>query len=283
MNLANCAAFNLPASDFDDCNPEINYSEIERIFISGPQSAAFADITAVGEWTTRLQQTTVGPNIIRALTVIGDKPAAASVIKELSNGRKKAIGKDHTLPYTIDDISAQNYSLFLILEQNPMLRLFGFETQGGKMYHYGNAGILVNNDANVILPRGRDEIERIDGTISWRGWSPLRSISPIFSGSAGTGDTTPVTFDTSLTFASSVSDDEASVGGTAAATDADLKLEFDAIATPAGTPNSMEIRVSGTAQLVVDYPSDYAGQAFRFTDTSGVTHDGTFTNGQVNF
>lgn len=281
MNLANCQTFNLSGTDFNDCDPSINYSEIERLFVAGPQAAPFTNITQASEWATRLNQTGTGDDDIRGLIVIGDMPAAAAVVKELSNGRKKPIGKDFTINYTVDDIGDANYNLFKLLDENPYIRLFGFETQGGKMYVYGNAGILVSNISNIVLARGRDEIEVEQGVITWRKTArPSRIDSPIFDDGS---TVTPTTFDTPLTFVSATTDTDQGIGGTAGATDADLKFEFNAISPRLGTPMSMDVQVAGVSQLVVDFPSDYNGEAFKFTDTAGAVHTGTFTNGTVNF
>lgn len=282
MNLANCAAFNLPVTNFNDCNPDVNYSEIERIFIGSPQGAAFANIIDPNEWNTRLSQTTVGADAIRGLIVIGDLPAAAAVVKELSNGRKKNIGKDFTTNFDIDDISDENYTLHKLLEENQTVRLYGFETQGGKMYHYGAAGILVNVSTNIILPRGRDEIERITGAITWRKTtSPNRVDSPIFDNGE---TTTPTTFDSEiLTDVDATPAAVAGVTATAAATDADQGFEFNAISPRVGTPATMTIKKATVEELVLDFTSDYLGSPFRYTDKAGIVHTGTFVDGEVNY
>lgn len=281
MNLANCADFNLPITNFDDCNPDVNYSEIERIFIAGPKAAAFANIANANEWDTRMDQNTIGQDSIRALTVIGDQPAAAGVVRELSNGRRKVIGKDYTVNYTADDISDENYLFFAQLDEQPIIRLFGYETQGGKMFHFGNAGILVNHTSNGVLARGRDEIETEVGVITWRKKArPTRITSPIFEG----GDTeTPTTFDTILDFDAVTSDSSDGVAGTVSAANAVIQFEFNAITPQVGTPASMDIKVGGVTKIVIDYTSDYNGSAFKFTDTTGTVYTGNFTNGVVNF
>lgn len=281
MNLANCADFNLPVTGFNDCDPDVNYSEIERIFVGGPKAGPFSNIADSVEWGTRMDQTTIGVNSIRALTVIGDMPAAAGVQKDLSNGRKKVIGKDFTVNYTVDDISDENYTFFLTLDDQPVIRLFGFETQGGKMYHYGNNGKLVNHNSNGVLARGRDEIETEVGTITWRNKKrPFRIASPIFESDA---TVVPTTFDTLLDFDAATSATAAGVNGTITAADPDIQFEFNAITPQVGTPASMTIKVSGVTQIVVDYTTDYNGSAFKFTDLAGVVHTGNFYNGIVSF
>lgn len=282
MNLATCADFNLPITNFDDCNPQIAYSEIERIFLGGPKAGAFSNIADANEWNTRISEDTIGVDTIRAIIVIGDQPAAANVVKELSNGRKKNIGKDFTVNFTVDDISDENYTFFQTIDGQPKVRLFGYETQGGKMFHFGNAGILVDYQSNFVLARGRDEIETEVGAITFRrSTRPNRITSPIFDN----GETvTPTTFDSTIAFASSATPAAvAGVSGTASTTDAEQKLEFNAITPQVGTPASMEIKVSTVSEAVFDYTSDYIGSAFRYTDKAGVVHTGNFVNGIVNF
>jgi hypothetical protein len=282
MNLANCAAFNLPVTNFNDCDPDVNYSEIERVFAGSPQGTPFANILDANEWGTRMSQTTVNAQAIRGLIVIGDMPAAATVVKDLSNGRKKTIGKDFTVNFDIDDISDENYLLVKTLEDNQTIRLYGFETQGGKLYHYGPGGILATVAANVVLARGRDEIERISGTITWRNKnSPNRVDSPIFDN----GDiVTPTTFDSQLVTATDATPGPiAGVAATATGTDAEQSFEFNAITPQVGTPATMNIKVATALELVIDYPSDYIGSPFRYTDLAGAVHTGNFVNGDVNF
>lgn len=276
---ANCDV-NLPVVNFDDCNPQVNYSEIRRIFIAKKGAVPFVNWLSAAEWLTRMSQsTTIGDDYIRALTVIADKPAAASVIKEISNGRRIVIGKDHTINFTIDDVSDENYEFMRGLECGGEYR-FWYETEGGKMFG-GNDGFLSRLDANSVLNRGRDEIETISGVMTWRTkFSPERGDSPIFSN--GTGGA-PTIYDTSLAFGASTSDDAEGVAGEVAAIDADLLFEFNAITPQVGTPMTMTINVAAVLAIVIDFTSDYQGEYYRFTDKDGDEHVGTFTNGTVNF
>jgi hypothetical protein len=282
MNLQNCIDFNLPTTGFNDCDPAVNFSEIERIFVAGPKAAAFSNITQAAEWTTRLSQTDVASaDAIRALTVIGDLPAAADVVRELSNGRKKRLSKDFTLNYTVDDISDATYAFFQFLDEQPIIRLFGFETQAGKMYVFGNGGILVNNSSNGVLARGREEVEVETGVITWRNVKrPSRIDSPIFDN--GT-TATPTTFDTPLSFAATTTPSAQGVGGTASVIDAEQKFEFNAISPRLGTPMSMSVKVATVEEATIDFTSDYLGEYFKYTDKAGAVHTGTFTNGTVSF
>lgn len=270
--------FNLPAVAFDDCAPQIAYSEIRRIFIGKKAAAAFTSWGTAGEWLARISETATGANNLRALTVIGDKPAATDIVKEISNGRRKVIGKDHVINFTIDDISAANYEFMRALECGGEFR-FWYETEGGFLYG-GNEGFVARVTMNIVNNRGRDEIETIAGVITWRTkFSPERIISPIFTGSGGA----PTTFDTLLEVSAATSDAGAGVSMTVAAIDADQEFEFNAISPRVGTPATLEINVGGVLEATIDFPTDYTGQYFRYTDKAGVEHLGQFVDGTIDF
>lgn len=169
----------LAAVKFSDTCPEINLSEIKRIFLTKPTAAAFKDYTTAAEWTTRLNQTGDAEGVIRSLTVIGDKPAASPITKDVSNNRKFVVGKDHTINFTVDDVTAENYEFMRTTECGGKFRVW-YETSGGFIYG-GNEGLLVNVQMEDVLGRGVDEIETLTGIITWRAKiSPERAVSPIF-------------------------------------------------------------------------------------------------------
>jgi len=271
----------LPVVKFNRCAPNVVFSEIRRIFIAKLNAAPFANWKAAGEWIARMSETNVvGNDYIRALTVIGDKPAATSVVKEVSNGRRVTIGKDHTLNWTIDDVTDENYEFMRALECGGEYR-FWYETEGGYMFG-GNEGFTSRVDANDVLNRGRDEIETINGVLSWRSkFHPERAISPIYDGSSGV---TPTTFDTELTVGASTTDTDQGITMTVLATDADQKFEFNAISPRVGTPASMSIEVGGVEETTIDFTTDYLGTYFLYTDKAGVEHGpAVFQTGTLSF
>lgn len=93
----------------------------------------------------------------------------------------------------------------------------------------------------------------------------------------------PLTFDTLLSFAASTTPSGAGVSGTVTVVDADQSFEFNAISPRTGTPQSMNIRVASVLEAVIDFPTDYLGQPFNYTDKLGVEHAGVFAGGNVNF
>lgn len=169
----------LPVVKFNDCAPAINLSEIEKIYIAKPIAAAFSDVAIATEWSTRLSETSVtGDDSIRPLVVIADKPQPSNVVKEISNGRRMNVRKDHTINVTIDDVSDENYEFMRTLECGGQVK-FWYQTAGGYLYG-GNDGIQGTIVLDGVLNRGRDEIETLTGTITWSAkFSPERVVSPI--------------------------------------------------------------------------------------------------------
>jgi len=94
---------------------------------------------------------------------------------------------------------------------------------------------------------------------------------------------TALSFNTALSFVSATSDSDQGITGTTGASNANIGLQFNFVTPLTGTPMSMEIKKSGTTVMLVDFPSDYVGHQFRFTEQSGATHLGVFTNGVVNY
>ena len=169
----------LPPVKYDDCNPEIVLSEIQTIFLGTKNTEPFTDVEDPTEWATRLSQTAVLAGTIRPLTVIADKPAGTPVVIELSNDRKKVVSNDFVLNVESDDVSDENYNFMRVSQCGGQYRMW-YKTKGGKMYG-GNEGI---EDAflqlDIVNARGKNEIEKIQGTITWsNAHSPERGTSPI--------------------------------------------------------------------------------------------------------
>lgn len=161
-----CADVVLEATNFSECAPAVNSSEIEKIFIAPGNAPDFEDEASPTEWLARVSQTAKEENTIRVLTVIADKPASQSTPIELSNGRTKIVKKTNTVNFTIDDTSTENYNFARTLECGGNFKIW-YQTQGGFLYG-GKKGIKIKSvTIDPINERGRDSIETITGTLSW--------------------------------------------------------------------------------------------------------------------
>jgi hypothetical protein len=88
-------------------------------------------------------------------------------------------------------------------------------------------------------------------------------------------------YNTMLTFASSTTDTVAGVTGIVGAINSTQKFEFNSILTQTGTPQRMDMFLSGIQVMAVNFLSDYAGQGFSYTHTNGTQYTGNFANGAV--
>lgn len=272
----------LPEVLFDNCNPIVEFSEIRRVFVAKQVAAPFADWTAAGEWVARIDPDNVsGDDYIREFRVIGDKPIPTAIVKDISNGRKKSIGKDHVLNFLIDDISDENYEFMRYLECGGEVKIW-YETEGGRMFG-GNNGINVSLSMGSQLNRGRDEIAALIAVATWRAkFTEERALSPIYDGNSASA-VVPLTFDTLQTFGAGTTDTDAGVGSTVPATDADLRFEFNAISPRTGTDMTMVVKIAGATVNTVTFKSDYEGSYFKFTSTAAVAYVGNFINGTIDF
>lgn len=269
----------LPAVAFSDCAPEINLSEIGRVFIARANAAPFTNWLSPVEWATRLAQSGGSDDAIRALTVIADKPSPTNTPRQISGGREIVSTQTHVLNVTIDESNQENHDFVRAMECGGSFKVW-YETLGGLLFG-GNSGIQkATIRLAMVLNRGTEEIITYAGPITWKSkFTEERGISPI-AGSGGGGN---VNYDTTLTFAAAVEDEDAGVTGTVQAINATVQFEFNEIDPRLGTPSSMNILVNGVQMMVVDFLSDYAAQPFRYTHTTGATYSGTFASGNVNF
>lgn len=171
----------LPPTNFNQCAPNVNRSEIIRVFWAAEGSAPLTDWKSATEWNTRISQTKVDDiDVIRVLTVVGDKPAPTSTPIRISGDREYTPYIEHTLNLVVDDTSDENYEFMRSTQCGGRGRLW-YETIGGKMYGGNSGNTRSRLNLNNILAQGEAEIERITGTATWRDRTdPDRADSPIF-------------------------------------------------------------------------------------------------------
>ena len=272
-----CGTEDLPPVAFDWCDPDVRLSEIQRVFVAKANAASFTDWTDATEWNSRIDNTTTsGDDYIRVLTVIADKPAPTTTMKDVSGARQVVLRKEHIMNITIDETTAANHAFVQSLKQAKQYKLW-YETAGGKMFG-GNDGILVVLTGDMVLARGQTEAQVYNLKADWKLLDTEDMIdSPIF-------DTDTVAeFDTVITFDVSTAPVHGSNTFTTDATNVEQKFEYNDVDPATGPPGTMTINVSAVEELVVDFTLDFLGATFRYTDLAGDIHLGTFTNGTVNF
>ncbi len=274
-----CGSEELAPVDFDVCEPETSASEIQRLFLRKINSADLDDWTQAAEWNARVSETSTDIDAIRALTVIGDKPAPAATRKDISGGRKITTRKDHTINFEIDESTAVNHDFVRSIQEGKRYK-GNYETAGAHMYG-GNGGIVGEITLDMVLNRGQGEITKYIGTFTWSSTqTEERCLSPIFGETVLGSDSldTVIDFTADATPAHGDSD-FVLAGGTSAV----AKFRYNEITPTIGAAITMTVKVSTVLKLTMNTTADFVGQPFIFTDTAGVDHSGFIASGDVLF
>lgn len=173
-----CDDFILPKTQFDDCNPEINESQIEKAFVCTDLEADLTDWNDPAEWANRITDTPTTPQDIIELTVVGDMPLPEKTEKVISGGRKVQVNKDRTVNFDIDELNDINYDAAIALQCAKKVKIW-FQTRSGHLFG-GNKGINADVDLDLFLSRAEGDIQIFQGTFKWKSkFAPLRIVSPI--------------------------------------------------------------------------------------------------------
>ncbi len=157
----------LPAVAFATCPADVEalQGEISYIYLTaeGYPLSAYSDLEGV-----RVDNSGTNADVIRKITVMGDKPAPEAVYLELSLNRRKLLRKNRTLNIVIDDVNDTNHEALRLLEcGSDDLYLMWYEDSNGYIYG-GLDGIPVKYlELNEIIPQSRDEKITFTGVITW--------------------------------------------------------------------------------------------------------------------
>ena len=166
---------NLPEVDFSLCNPEVNYGEIDAVFITNPGNP-LTNENDPAEWATRMAASDATKII--ELHVIGDKPAPEQTEIKISRDTTVIGSKSHTINVEIQQTNDTNYNMLRSFECGKKI-LFWYRTSGGLLYG-GPEGIEGSMLLNEIIPKSRKEIITFQGTIKWEArFHPCRTTSVI--------------------------------------------------------------------------------------------------------
>lgn len=181
LNLPSCTdgcTSKAPVFSFDDCNPDVNRGQIDRIYIMALGGADLADWTQLAVWAVRLaQDPTVTVDAIQYMNVIGEKPEAASDVKEISRIRKIVLDKTHTINFDVDETDGTNYDALRQIECGGNFKLW---FQAGKYLYGGNDGITAFIQENDMIPRERKELNVFKGVATWEAqFHPERTDNPM--------------------------------------------------------------------------------------------------------
>lgn len=167
-----------PAFSFNDCDPNTNRGQIDRIYIMAAGGADMADWTQLAVWTARMAlDPTVTVDAIQYMNVIGEKPEATSDVKEISRVRKVVLDKTHTINFDVDETNEDNYDALRQIECGGNFKIW---YQAGKYLYGGNDGILAFIQENDMIPRERKELNVFKGVATWEAeFHPERIDNPM--------------------------------------------------------------------------------------------------------
>lgn len=173
-----CTPVNLPVVKADFCAPNINFGEVDKIYL-GNQGNPFTDWTQLAEWTTRIDNDDAATvTAIKELHVIGDKPATEKNKVDFSQNRSVYTSPKHTLNIRIDETGDENYALLQWLETNAG-QTVSLWYQAGKYLYGGNDGIPAILTLDDIIPESSEELNTFNGAATWEGNHPERIVNPM--------------------------------------------------------------------------------------------------------
>jgi hypothetical protein len=173
----NCAA-SLGAVSYDPCAPERHYGEISKLYIGRIDGADFTNVDLIGEWTTRLSDTTDTADSIRALYGMGEMPMPEQTEKLVSRGEYAYSPFTFNFTFNVDDTNDINYEFMMLTYCNQRRKIW--LEMSDKMLYGGNEGIeAILKGGQPLLP-GREDFILITFSAKWKAVSwPLRTLSPV--------------------------------------------------------------------------------------------------------
>ena len=153
ITCANDCSDPIPAVSFDLCNPEVNFGEIDAIFVT---------------------------NVGNPLTdeVVGEKPAPEETEVVIARNISVTGAKTHTVNFEIHQTNKINYEFMRSFECARKV-LIWYRTAGGLLYG-GPSGIEVTLKMNQVIPKNRKELIMFVGSLKWDAkFHPCQANSPI--------------------------------------------------------------------------------------------------------
>lgn len=172
-----CDSF-LQDVDFNFCDPDVQFGEIDHIYLKARDGSDLLDWESLAIWNAR-KALVPGDDedAIIDLVVIGDLPVAETEEIEISLGRKIQSPSSFTVNFEIDDVSDDNYELMRWLECNIIVDAW---YSANEVLFGGNPGIEVSIAAKYQIERGQKSIQKIVGTLKWESkFSPPRTTNPM--------------------------------------------------------------------------------------------------------
>jgi len=158
--------YTLPVVEADICNPDVDFGQIDTIYLAARNAADFTDWTSQTEWNTRLSNNGSGADDIRYLFGIGDKPEPEQAEFDISKDRTIYGKKTHTINFKIEETSLVNYTFMRNLECNGVYKMW---YQSSKWLYGGSDGVEdVSIKVSEIIPESNEEFKYINMAVTWK-------------------------------------------------------------------------------------------------------------------
>jgi hypothetical protein len=155
---ADCAELDI-IFGFDECAPEFESGEIDRVYVAKASYAGFTEVEDLAEWTAAL-----GTDI-QEMKVIGDKPEPEVAEIPWVDGQSIQGDKKHSLNFRVLETSSANYEFLRQADCNNLYK-FWYRSSGGRIYG-GNAGLVAAFRGRYMIPEDRGDIAKIMYTTKW--------------------------------------------------------------------------------------------------------------------
>ena len=169
-------ANDVPAISMDECNPIVDFSEVDRLYLTAINNP-LDDWTDATEWFGRISSTGTDAEDIRELWVSGELPEPERTSTPIDNERDVWSPMKFTMPLEVFETNLVNYDFIRILQCGGLF--LGWFSAGENMYG-GTDGIEVNIKASFLITKGAKEVNKIMLEVTWDGkHNPERIENPI--------------------------------------------------------------------------------------------------------
>jgi len=158
----------VPQMLFSNCSPTTRAGGVDRIYMANPDeiNSGTFDWADPADWAAKISNTATALDSIRELTVLGDKPAPEVTERTISDNRKSIVSRAHTLNFTIDDITLENYEWVRSVQCGSTFAVW-YTSDGGNLLFGGQDGVQATINTWLEIPRDNTELMVINGSLSW--------------------------------------------------------------------------------------------------------------------
>ena len=166
----------VPAISMDECNPAVDHSEIDKLYITQIDEG-LTDWTDAAEWASRIDNSGTDTDDIREWWVSGEMPDPERNITEIDNDREVAGRMKFQQTIQVFETNTTNYDAVRFIQCDTRFLIW---YSSGEYLYGGTDGIEVSIIASHQITKGSREINVIQLLISWEAdHNPERIDNPL--------------------------------------------------------------------------------------------------------